>query len=176
MPISVFARRVEASFELAHALAPDGACLIVDVCGRLAAQTPVRPLQDWRQQLRTGQLRGVAWRGVELVLASGALAGDAGLCRAARGYRWLVFDAGMPAAGAGLTLADAAHTLVIDAASTSDAGRAYALVRALCRLDTSVHCAGSEALTIQRALGFFGGNANAVTTHRDLRAFASACR
>jgi hypothetical protein len=127
-----FFEQADSTLELARALHRLGQrCLLVDLHGRLFAESAPRSLFDWRQQLERGQLNvlplacGDGWH------APGARADEPALRRLAQAYDQLVFDVA-PEADAPEWMANARHTVLLEVrAAAASMLRAYALLKTL---------------------------------------------
>jgi hypothetical protein len=128
--IHCFFDSASSSTRLADALHLHGrVSLLVDMRGRLFADSPTRSLFDWRQQLARGQLQlhpmpyGDAWH------APGVRADEPTLRRAAQGYDHVLFDA-EPVAAELLLMPDAVHALIVEVQPTHESmRRAYAILK-----------------------------------------------
>ncbi len=117
---------------LAHALHEhDWTALLVDMQGRLYADSSTRSLFDWRQQIARGPLHlhpmpcGDAWH------APGVRADEPALRRAALGYDLVLFDA---ASGGGelALMPNAAHAVIMEIQpSHASMQQAYAFLKTL---------------------------------------------
>jgi hypothetical protein len=117
---------------LANALHRNGrVSLLVDMRGRLVADSPTRNLFDWRQQIARGQLQlhpmtyGDAWH------APGVRTDEPMLRRAAKGYDLVLFDVA-PGAVEFVLMPDAAHALIVEVQPThASMLHAYTLLKTL---------------------------------------------
>lgn len=115
---------------LAHALHRHGwTALLVDMQGRLVADSPTRSLFDWRQQIARGPWHlhampcGDAWH------APGVRADEPALRRAAQDYDLVLLDAASNENELCL-MPDAAHAMIMEVRPTC-ALHAYALLKTL---------------------------------------------
>jgi hypothetical protein len=117
---------------LAAALHRHGwASLLVDMHGRLDADSPTRSLFDWRQQIARGQLQLQAMPYGDVWHAPGVRADEPALRRAAHGYDLVLFD-GAPGGTELFLMSDAAHALIVEVQPTHESMlRAYTLLKSL---------------------------------------------
>jgi len=148
----LLSRRPEAAAELALALNGQGRSALIVACAPPAGQ--VRTLHGWRQQLKQGALEIGSRNGCAWLDAAGAAAGEPVLVDAVRGWDWLVFDAGWPAA---LPLAGAAMQVVVEVAGAGDASSAYAWFKALRSAGVETGLVGPEAVRVVDAARRFLG-------------------
>ncbi len=101
--------------------------LLVDVQGRLLADSPARSLFDWRQQLVRGTLQPLPMPHGEGWHAPGVRADAPGLAEIAQGYDLLVFDEGL-----GVRIPGGARSVVVEvAAGEASLQRVYAFLKTL---------------------------------------------
>jgi hypothetical protein len=118
--------------KLANALHRHGRIsLLIDMRGRLVADSPTRNLFDWRQQIARGQLQlhpmayGDAWH------APGVRADEPALRLAAQGYDLVLLDVA-PGPNELVLMPDAAHALIVEVQPAPESMlRAYALLKTL---------------------------------------------
>jgi hypothetical protein len=133
--IHVFFGSAESSTRLAQALYQRGrTSLLVDMQGRLFADSPTRSLFDWRQQLERGQLNrlplpfGDGWH------APGVRADEPALVGIAQHYDYIVLDEG-PAVDSLVLMPAAAHAMVIEVNAMHESMQCgYALLKTLSRV------------------------------------------
>jgi len=135
--VHCFSDFADSSVQLVHALHRLGqASLLVDVQGRLFADSPTRSLFDWRQQVGRGQLQFLPQTYGDGWFAPGVLADEPVLRKAAQGYDHVVFDVGWLGHELTLMSGPAAQTVVmVIQRSDESMRRAYALLKTLSRLE-----------------------------------------
>jgi len=130
--IHCFFDAAASSMRLVQALHQRGqVSLLVDMLGRLFADSPTRSLFKWRQQLERGQLHTLPQAFGEGWFAPGVQANDPNLHGAAQGYDYVVFDAGPIRSGLAL-LPDTLNTVIIEVHPVNQSTqRAYSLLKTL---------------------------------------------
>ena len=112
--------------------------LLIDVQGRVYADTPARSLFDWRQQLARRQLQTLPMSYGEGWHAPGVRADEPLIAGIAQDYDILVFDEGMGEVGA--RMPGAARTAIIEVAAAHESlQRAYALLKTLFHQEETPH-------------------------------------
>ena len=135
--------------------------LLVDMRGRLFADSSPRSLLDWKQQLERGQLHTLPLAYGDGWYAPGVRADEPVLRSAAQGYDYVVFDEG--SGGAGLALMPGAlHGVIIEVRRTHESMlHAYALLKTLFQTGdgSSVEMLGDTASCehVREACGHFLG-------------------
>lgn len=105
--------------------------LLVDMGGRLVADSPARSLFDWRQQLDRGQLQLQAMPYGDVWHAPGVRADEPALRAAAQGYDLVLFDA-VTGATEFFLMAAAAQAWIVEVQATHESMlRAYTLLKTL---------------------------------------------
>ena len=129
--LHVFFDSADSTEKLVQALHRRGLrTLLIDVQGRVYADTPARSLFDWRQQLARRQLQTLPMSYGEGWHAPGVRADEPLLAGIAQDYDILVFDEGRGEVGA--RMPGAARTVIIEVAFAHESlQRAYALLKTL---------------------------------------------
>lgn len=127
------------SMRLAHALHQLGqVSLLVDMHGRLFADSSTRSLFDWKQQLERGQLNVLPQACGDGWVAPGVRADTPNLPRAVQGYDSVVFDAG-PIGNELALLPGPLNNVIIEVHPTGDSmQRAYSMLKTLCQAGNSL--------------------------------------
>ncbi len=114
--------------------------LLLDIQGRVFADSPARSLFDWRQQLARGQLQTLPMPHGEGWHAPGARADATGLADLVQGYDVLVFDEAQDASAA--RMPGAARAAIVEVATANASPqRAYALLKTLFHLQEEIDIA-----------------------------------
>ena len=137
--IHCFFDAAASSTRLTHALHQLGqVCLLVDMCGRLFADSSTRSLFDWKQQLERRQLNmlpqvyGDGW------YAPGLRVDAPNLHSAVQGYDGVVFDAGLIGIEQ-VFLPGTLNNVVIEVHPTGDSmQRAYSMLKTLSHTGNSL--------------------------------------
>jgi hypothetical protein len=124
---------------LAKALTRHGRMsLLVDLCGRLVADSRARSLFDWRQQIARGQLQLQSLAYGDLWHAPGARAAEPALRRAAQGYDVVLLDAA-PGGTELFLMPNAAHALIVEVQPAHESMlHAYTLLKTLSHADGDI--------------------------------------
>lgn len=124
---------------LMHALHQLGqVALLVDMCGRLFADSSPRSLFDWRQQLERNQLNILPQTYGDGWYAPGVQADAPNLQRAVQVYDSIVFDAG-PIGSRMALLPDTLNHVIVEVHSTEDSmRRAYSMLKTLSQAGDSL--------------------------------------
>ena len=127
------------STRLAHALHRLGqVSLLVDMCGRLFADSSTRSLFDWKQQLERSQLNTLPQAYGDGWVAPGVRADAPNLHRAVQGYDCVVFDAG-PIGNELALLPGTLNNVIIEVHPTGDSmQRAYSMLKTLSQASNSL--------------------------------------
>ena len=128
------------STRLVHALHQLGqVSLLVDMRGRLFADSTTRSLFDWKQQLERSQLNTLPQAYGDAWVAPGVRADAPNLHRAVQGYDCVLFDAG-PIGNELALLRDALNAVVIEVHPTGDSmQRAYRMLKTLSQAGNSLN-------------------------------------
>jgi len=130
--IHVFSHSPESTIRLAQALHRHGwTSLLIDIGGRVFADSPARSLFDWRQQLARQQLHTLAMSHGDGWHAPGLRVNEPALRPLAQRYDCLLFDASLDAPD-WLPLPDSAQTLILEVnAEQASMLQVYALIKTL---------------------------------------------
>jgi len=160
----------DSTLRLAQALHRHGwTSLLVDISGRVFADSPSRSLFDWRQQLARQQLHTQAMSYGDGWHAPGLKADEPALRTIALRYDCLLFDVS-PEAPDCLPLPDSMQTLVLEVSAThASMLQAYALLKTLahreCPISISLLGDAAACEHLQAACQAFLGAAFSRTVH-----------